>query len=133
MKELKNALLVFAVAFVLNFVWEKLHMRLYNIAAIPTEPWLILMRATFWDATMITSVYLFIDTSSRAKRNILSALICLGMAIFIEQRAMVEGRWEYLPTMPIVFGMGLSPLIQLPLLAVVTYEIVRKITASLSR
>ena len=126
MKEVKNALLVFAVAFVLNLIWEKLHMRLYDIAAIPMDPIAILLRATFWDAVMITGVYLFLDTRSKTKRYILSAFICLGMAIFIEQRALVEGRWEYLSTMPIVLGMGLSPLIQLPLLEVATYEIVRK-------
>jgi hypothetical protein len=32
--------------------------------------------------------------------------------------------------MPIVLGMGLSPLIQLPLLAILTYEIVRKVAKS---
>lgn len=126
MKELKNALLIFAVAFVLNLVWEKSHMVLYDIAAIPMDPWWILLRATFWDAVMITGVYLFVDTPNKTKRYFLSAIVCVVMAVFIEQRAMAEGRWEYLPTMPIVLGMGLSPLIQLPLLALITFEIVRK-------
>jgi hypothetical protein len=85
MQETKKALLVFAVAFVLNFIWEKSHMVLYDIAAIPMAPWWILVRATFWDAVIITGVYIFFDTPQRAKRYILSVLICLGVAILLNK------------------------------------------------
>ncbi|MEK7499252.1 MAG: hypothetical protein AAB649_01460, partial [Patescibacteria group bacterium] len=81
------------------------------------------VRATFWDAVIITGIYVCIDTKYTKKRYVISAIICLIIAIFIEQRALMEGRWEYLPAMPIVAGMGLSPLVQLPLLCVATYEI----------
>lgn len=127
MQEVRNVPIILIVAYVLNLIWEKSHMVLYNIAAIPMEPWWILVRATFWDAVIISGVYLLVYTKDTKKRYILSACICLCIAIFIEQRAMLEGRWEYLPSMPLVFGMGLSPLIQLPLLAILTYEMVEKI------
>lgn len=128
MKEIRNTLLIFAVAFVVNLIWENSHMPLYDISALNMEPWRICVRATFWDAVIITGVYLLVDTKDRNKRYVLSVILCVAVAIFIEHRAFVEGRWTYMPWMPTVLGIGLSPLIQLPLLAVVTYEISRRIT-----
>lgn len=130
MQGARNITTIFIVAYVLNLIWEKSHMALYDIAAIPLDPWWILIRATFWDAVIISGVYVLVKTLDAKYRYLATVIICLWIAIFIEQRAMLEGRWEYLDTMPIVFGMGLSPLIQLPLLAIVTYEIVRRIEKS---
>jgi hypothetical protein len=127
MKSVQRALLMFGVAYVLNLIWERTHVQLYDVHLPPLDTWSLLIRATFWDAVIITGVYLLIDTKDRRLRYVLSAVICLGVAIFIEQRAFAEGRWSYLPSMPLMFGMGLSPLVQLPLLAIVTYEIVRRI------
>lgn len=127
MKNIRRALLIFGVAYILNLIWERVHVQLYDVHLSVIDTWLLLLRATFWDAVIITGVYFLIDTKNKTLRYTLSAIICLGVAIFIEQRALAEGRWAYLPTMPLVFGMGLSPLIQLPLLAIVTYELVRKL------
>ncbi len=128
MSSIQNTSLIFIVAYVLNLVWEKTHIQLYDVHLPYAQEWMLLLRVTFWDAVIITGVYLLIDTNRRATRYVLSVLLCIGVAIFIEQRAFAEGRWAYLPTMPLVSGMGLSPLIQLPLLAIVTYEIVRRVT-----
>ncbi|MEJ7781959.1 MAG: hypothetical protein WKF99_05280, partial [Solirubrobacteraceae bacterium] len=39
----------------------------------------------------------------------------LATAAFIELRALDQGRWSYAESMPTVFTMGLSPLVQLAL------------------
>jgi hypothetical protein len=46
----------------------------------------------------------------------LLALIGLGVAAFVEVKAQLLGRWEYTDAMPLVFGLGLSPLIQMTVL-----------------
>lgn len=127
MESLRTISLVFGVSFLLNLVWENIHVSLYDIHMIPMDPYLICLRAAIWDAVIITGVYMLVDTKSRKTRYIFSVLACIAVAIFIEMRALAEGRWGYLPTMPLMMGIGISPLIQLPLLAILTYEIVRRI------
>lgn len=118
---------IFIVAFVLNLIWEKLQMPLYVIDISGWDCWRLCIYASFWDAVIITGAYYVIDTPNRKTRYTLSTILCLLVAIFIEKRALAEGRWVYSASMPTILDIGLSPLIQLPLLAITTYEIVSKI------
>lgn len=113
---------IFLVAFFLNLVWEKLQMPLYSVHASGWECWLLCLRASIWDAVLITGVYYLIDTPNRKTRYMLSSILLIFVAIFIEQRALSEGKWAYSVFMPTVFMVGLSPLVQLPLLAIAAYE-----------
>ncbi len=118
---------IFIVAFLLNLIWEKLQMPLYAVNISAWDCWLLCIHASMWDAIIITGAYYLIDTPSRTHRYALSSILLFCIAIFIEQRALTEGRWAYTHLMPTVFGIGISPLIQLPLLAIATYETVRRI------
>ena len=124
---LKRVAYIFIVAFALNLIWEKLQMPLYAVDVSGWDCWLLCIRASVWDAVIITGVYYLIDTPSRTHRYALASILLFCIAIFIEQRALTEGKWAYSALMPTLFGIGISPLIQLPLLAIATYETVLRI------
>jgi len=118
-------LMIFGFAFPLNFLWEALHaVYLYqrqDFQALTYVP--MLLYVSTMDGLIIEALYLFLAAASRClfwiipllKRHQL-AFACGGCAVaaVIEYRAVfVDHRWAYGPAMPTVFGIGLSPLIQL--------------------
>lgn len=117
---------IFIVALLLNAVWELVQMPLYMVDVSGWECWVLCLKASIWDALIITGVYYLIDTPHTSHRYLLAAVLCILVAIFIEQRALVEGRWAYSALMPTIGGIGITPLMQLPLLAIITYEVVRR-------
>lgn len=124
---LTRPILIFIVAFALNLIWEKLQMPLYAVNISGWDCWLLCIHASIWDAVIITGVYYCIDTPSKKTRYVISVILLMLVAIFIEQRALGHGKWAYTMLMPTLFGVGISPLIQLPLLALATYELTRKV------
>ena len=117
---------VFILALVLNFVWECLHSFLYlNYRGGPIT-FFILFRASVFDAILTTVLYLlFLKVSFLKKRLWLVLLISFFVAIAIEAYALQTGRWMYNNLMPIVplINLGLTPLIQLPILTYLTFKI----------
>ena len=90
------------------------------MSGIPKYPHLLL--ATFTDALIITGIFLIISLKnknvkwmSKPKKLdfLLIILFGLAVAVFIELRALMIGRWVYKEIMPTIFGIGLSPLVQL--------------------
>ncbi len=130
---IKQAIGIFVVALILNAVWELVQMPLYVVDVSGWECWMLCLRASVWDALIITGVYYLIDTPSRKNRYTLAVAACILIAIFIEYRALNEGRWAYSQLMPTLWGIGISPLIQLPLLALVTYEMTLRVISGLTR
>jgi len=118
-------ILVFVFAFPLNFLWEALHAvylyQRHDFEAATYVP--MLLYVTTIDGLIIDALYLGVAVVSRRlfwikpllKRHQF-AFACGGCAVaaLIEYRAVfVVHRWAYKPAMPTVFGIGLSPLIQL--------------------
>lgn len=117
--------MAFAVfVFMLNFVWEMVQAR-----------WFASMRGlTLWRATLIctwaTLGDVLIATIAFAVAAVVAksvtwpvqrgailamiAFVLVGIAISIsyEVLALRSGRWRYDPTMPVLFGIGLPPLLQ---------------------
>ena len=90
-------------------------------ADISSFPWCCI-EATFWDAVIITTVYFLMSRANKITIVLLMFLI----AAYIENRALEEGRWAYNSYMPLVFGLGLSPLLQLAVTSLVTFEVVKR-------
>lgn len=127
---------VAAVAGVLNFAWEWAHMGLYG--GCNTETTGIFIMSAWATAGDIMYVVGAVLLASLFKRNISwiksphiydivgLASIGLGIALYVEYKALVFGTWFYLDAMPIIpwFEVGLSPVAQmtilLPLSVVVT-------------
>jgi hypothetical protein len=54
--------------------------------------------------------------AASARDYLLLAGVGLGIALFVETKAMMLQRWEYTDAMPLVYGFGLSPLVQMAIL-----------------
>ena len=57
---------------------------------------------------------------------LLIVAIGLTVAWWIEMDALRDGRWAYGDQMPLLFSVGLTSLMQLPLLSLVSYEAMRR-------
>ena len=134
--KLKNKFItLISIVFLLNLIWEYSHYFLYiDLSGISKHPHLWL--ATFTDTLIITSIFLIISLSHKSikwinhpnKDDYISIIIMsLIVAVFIETRALRIERWAYTGLMPTIFGIGLSPLIQLFTTAIIALLIIRKI------
>lgn len=125
---------LFIISFILNFVWENLHKTLYLSNTLPFSGIALMLYASFVDAFLILFIYLLTSPISRNwiwKINIKSisifSLVTIIVAILIEVRALLTGRWLYKEIMPTVFEIGLTPLIQLAITGIVSIILVKKL------
>lgn len=104
---------MFLIAFFLNVAWEFVHVRLYTTAV--TRAYLLWQSVK--DALWISLAYLL------APNVYVFALGLLVFAYVVELHATRTGRWAYGPHMPRVFGVGLSPLFELPVTGLLTLSL----------
>ena len=122
---LQKISIVFLVSLVLNFVWEYLHSYLYAFYQHGSITLPILVRAAVVDAIIITALYGLFSHVPLLKNTLwFAVLLAVGVAVVIELYAMATGRWQYNAFMPVipVLGIGLSPLLQLPLLTYTSFK-----------
>jgi len=125
---IKKLALIFLLAFVLNLIWENLHSVLYYLHSGEPITQRMLFRATFIDAIFITLLSLpFIFWAWFSRRLWLIIPAGIFVAIIIEFRALLSNRWAYGEAMPIIpiLNTGLTPTIQLGLLAYLICKVVR--------
>jgi hypothetical protein len=123
---MKRIILIILLAFLLNLIWENLHVFLYSNYMGGEITKFILLRATLVDAIIITIITMPFVLSRRLKRNSwLIILIGFAISIGIEFWALETGRWAYNELMPIIpyMSIGLTPAIQLGILGFVAYKI----------
>ena len=133
MEKISIFILAILIAFILNIVWEFSHYKLYNdLSGIPATKHLIM--ASFMDIFIIFCVFLVVSLKNRNLEWIVRPtffdyliiiILCLIVAIWIETWALNIGRWTYKDSMPTIFGLGLSPLVQLFITGVLALWIVR--------
>ena len=102
------------VGIAINVAWEFAQAGLY--AGRP--PWWVYVEAAVKDGLIIPGAALLAVAISRLWRRAFWPAFLLALvatAAFIEVRALSEGRWSYAESMPTVFTVGLSPLVQLAL------------------
>lgn len=131
---------IFVLAFVFNFVWEHAHGFLYGVdhgaMNFSLYMWFFFL-ATLFDAGFTVVIYLAMAVLKNEyfwlkRANIIDyllvAVLGLGMATLVELRALDAGRWSYNELMPIVpvLEVGLTPLVQLAVLSVISFYILRK-------
>jgi hypothetical protein len=129
---MKRSLFVFVFSFVTNLFWENLHASLYlgYKGGFITE-W-ILVRATFWDAVIISGLLFGARFLPRHGRVWFIFIGGLAIAIFMERWALATKRWSYTSAMPIIpfIHTGLTPTFQITLLGLVTYFAAEQIFVS---
>jgi len=121
----------FAIAFVLNVVWENAHMPLYKNfsgASSSLQRFIRSLSDSFKDSLIILTFYaipgLAIMTSMQwpwhasLYQHFLLMFLGAVLAITVELHAVKTGRWQYTDRMPLIPGLnvGLSPLLQMMLL-----------------
>lgn len=103
------------VALALNAAWELLQLPLYA-----GDPGLVVCLLAALDDALITTAVVGIATLVRGRWPAAFWPLVVGTlaatAAVIELRAIDAERWAYSDAMPMLAGVGLSPLVQLPLL-----------------
>jgi hypothetical protein len=128
-KKLRNTLsavtTIFIISLVLNYMWESLHEAFfYEVFKCDAELYiLMILKAASIDACIILGIYLGVAVLWRntlwflsMKKSQVCTVLTAGIIIatIIEYRgALVLKEWSYVPAMPTIFGIGLTPLIQL--------------------
>ncbi len=129
MEKTKKYVLIFILGFVFNLVWENLHQFLYvSYKGAPITE-IVLIRAAFFDAAIVFILIFLLELLPKSFRSRFSWLLIVDgfiFAVILEWWALARARWVYSPMMPIipVVNVGLTPAIQLGLLAYLVYRIV---------
>lgn len=125
---------VFAVSFLLNLFWEVMHSVLYDWNAAPLENSVYfyvprILYSTLGDGIVIALIFGFLSALNggtawvrmpRFRDMLFLVFSGLFFAVLIEIRAHAFNWWSYNGYMPLVFGIGLTPLIQLSITSLVT-------------
>ena len=135
MREVIFVIKYFVVVYLLNFFWEAWHayylywgyagksFKDYTVS----EYLALISKVSLIDAGLLVAILLIgyliwkdIFWMDRIFKNFVRAetvyflLTTFGVATWIEIKGVyLFKEWSYLPTMPIIFGLGLSPLVQL--------------------
>ena len=140
----KIFLIIFILAFFLNLLWEVSHSLLYDWNTLPLENIVSycvpkILKSTLGDGFYITLIFIInslfrknLKWINKPKKIDYVILIILGVifAIFIEIKAKIFNLWAYNQYMPTIFGIGLTPLIQLAIVSILVLLIISKVTSS---
>lgn len=138
----KLLLLIFFIAFALNFVWEMLQMPAYGrFAQSAAQMWLFCTLATTGDAVYISLLYWIGKSLTQDQIWIahldwlrVSAIIVVGIisATLVERIALTFGFWQYSEVMIEVplLQVGILPMLQLTILPLATFWLVKQATKS---
>lgn len=131
----------FGVSFVLNLVWETAQAPLYQGYTDFASNFGLCFVASIGDAAFTTALYLALALAHRdalwvrrrTARDALATVAAGLVAAVVGERISVgAGWWSYsraMPTVPVV-EVGLTPFLQLAVLALVTFEVVRLTAAN---
>ncbi|HXI13497.1 MAG TPA: hypothetical protein VNM92_12765 [Thermoanaerobaculia bacterium] len=122
---------------VMHFAWELAHSPLFaSMQGLPVlSATLLCARATLGDLVITAFAFVLAAVAARsfhwpAKKRLASAaavFVLIGIAVTAgyEIFAIRTGRWQYSESMPTIFGIGLSPLLQwllLPLVEIAAFR-----------
>ena len=115
---------IFFIAFFINLLYELLHSILYEtcLKAPPKRYVYLILKGAVFDGLAISLIYFFTylifktqNTFENYLQLLLFSFISLLFAYYWEIYSLKKGKWEYAKTMPLIFGVGLTPLVQLSL------------------
>ena len=126
----KRMIVIFIIAFGLNFLWEHWHSAFYvHYQGLPITNAILTYTATF-DGFFSTILAIpFLTISALRNKVWIGVLIATTYSIGLEMYALETARWSYQATMPIIplLGVGLTPTIQLGLLFYISCKIAQKV------
>ncbi len=127
---LKKSILIFTLAFFLNWAWEILHSALYLNYQGGSISGFILFRAALADAVIIL-ILVFAAQNLKLNKALFVVFVGLVIAVAIEIWALQTGRWAYNSLMPIIpiIKTGLTPTAQLAVTGYIVQEIIFRMKA----
>jgi hypothetical protein len=132
-------ILIFAFSYVFNFVWESFHaVYLYEDHKFSSEHYVPMINyVSTMDGLIISGIYIVASLiwrnllwiKSLNRINIITFLVLgLADAVIIEYRSVyVLNKWSYNSIMPTIFGIGVSPLVQLSLTGMLALIVTKRI------
>ena len=128
----KFAVALVAVSFVLNLVWEYVHLPLYTGYEQLGSGLPLILWATSGDVlytVLITAFVLLCSDKVGPWRPRQYAALGIGglvVALLVEYKAMALHKWAYTTAMPTLLDVGLSPMLQLMILVPLSVFIATK-------
>lgn len=116
---MKKVLWIFGIAFLLNVVWENLHVVLYSAYKGGSITEFILLRAALFDAFVIALLALpFLLSKALQNKQWLIIILGIGVGVCNEWYGLSTARWAYDVSMPIIpfLNVGITPAVQLGVL-----------------
>lgn len=124
---------IFIVSFFLNLLWEVIHSQLYTTCLeAPLKKYILLIIfASIKDAFFITlfyliSVFIFDDRKILENLNQILFFIVTSLTFsFIDEKvSLKQKRWQYTNEMPTIFGVWVTPLLEIAMTWVVCFWLV---------
>jgi len=125
--------------YLLNFFWESLHGAfLYACCNFEPQKYVSVMSyASAMDALLILGIYVIISILwkdflwiEKTNKKHIYTFVALGLliALIIEYKALyIFNQWQYNELMPTIFGIGLSPLVQLSITGLFAIWLTKKL------
>ncbi len=128
---------IILISIPLNFIWEMSQMPLYKNMPWNLDTTLFCLVASLGDALMVLVIFFSVSFILKDKdwimdltlQNILfTFLVGFIIAVLVERFALVDNMWSYSELMPIIpFDVGLSPVLQMVILPLLIFRIIKKI------
>ena len=124
---------IFVVGVLLNLAYEILHSSLYKTCRNTSlRKYLYLMaKACVFDGLVIAIIYYLsylifnnINILQNYAQLAVFSAISFAFAYFWEVRSLKREKWEYAKQMPLVLGVGITPLMQLSLTGILSFYII---------
>ena len=121
---------IFLISFLINLLWEIIHSQLYiTCLKLPLKKFIpLIIRASLKDGFWI-SLFFLVSVIVFGNINILTNTYQLSLFIFLaltfsfidEKVSLKMKRWEYTKQMPKIFGVGITPLLELATTGILTF------------
>ena len=135
---IKPIMILILMFFLFSIVWEFSHSALYDWNKPPIKGNYLksISSSIIGDVIFLSLIFLIIAIINknlswimdpRAMDFVWVAIFGILFAVLIELRAISESKWSYTAAMPTIFGIGLTPLIQLAITGALSLFLVKKI------
>ena len=121
---------IFLISFLINLFWEIIHSQLYTTCLkLQLKKYIpLIIGASFKDGLWISFFFLisvFIFSNVNILNNAFQLLLFVVLALlfsFIDEKISIKmKRWEYSKQMPLIFGVGITPLLELAVTGILTF------------
>lgn len=121
---------IFILSFLINLLWEVLHSQLYTTCLeMPLQDYIpLIISVSLKDAFFITLFYLITvaifknkNILKNSRQLILFTVLSLTFSFFDEKISLTMNRWEYAETMPTIFNVGITPLLEIAVTGILTF------------